>query len=217
MFHPVVSGTASEEILDFAAEQDSDLIVMGRHGPQGLQERLVGSVTDKVLRRTPVPVLTTSYEGAVAVEAVDFDSLLVPTDGSDMAEAATPAATALASQFDATIDVVNVIDLLVEAGPFDAGGVSEDFIEKLEANGTAAVERVADRIHDIDPSLDVTTTITRGRPHQELREYVETSDIDLVVMGSHGHSGVRTGLLGSVTTHMLQLVDVPVLVVPARE
>ncbi|MFD1586548.1 universal stress protein [Halorientalis brevis] len=213
----LVEGTPHDAILEFADEHGSDLVVMGRHGPTGVRERLLGSVTDKVLRQGSVPVLTTCYDGPTDPDDVAVEKLLVPTDGSDEAEAAGPWAGDLAGRFDAPVDVVNVIDLLVDAGPFDAGGVSQEFIEKLEANGQEATDRVADRIHETDPAVSVSTTVTRGRPHQALSEYVPANDVDLVVMGSHGHSGVGESLLGSVTNRVLRLVDVPVLVVPPRK
>lgn len=213
----LVEGTPHDAILEFAAEHGTDLVVMGRHGPTDVRERVLGSTTDKVLRQGSIPVLTTSYDDVTDVDGVSVGSLLVPTDGSEEAEAAAPTAATLASQFDATVDVVKVIDLLVEAGPFDAGGVSQEFIEKLEANATEATERIAERVHETAPDVSVSTTVTRGRPHEELSEYVDANDIDMVVMGSHGHSGVGESLLGSVTSRVLRLVDVPVLVVPPRK
>jgi len=212
----LVEGTPSRVILEFAADRDCDLVVMGRHGPQSVRERLLGSVTDKVLRQGDVPVLTTCYDDATGPEAVAIERVLVPTDGSEAAAAAAPTAATLAGQFGATVDVVSVVDLLVEAGPFDAGGVSEQFVQKLEANAAEAVDGIADRLRDTDPAVDVTTTVSRGRPHEELRTHIADNAIDLVVMGSHGHSGVGESLLGSVTSRVLQLVEVPVLVVPPR-
>ncbi|WP_136716975.1 universal stress protein [Halorientalis salina] len=210
----LTDGTPSTAILEFAADRDSDLVVVGRHGPHGVRERLLGSVADKVLRKGSVPVLTTSYDDETDPEAVAIERVLVPTDGSEAAAVAAPTAATFAGRFDATVDVVSVIDLLVEAGPFDAGGVSEEFVQKLEGNAADAVEGVADRLRDTDPDVGVETAVTRGRPHEELSAYVADNDIDLVVMGSHGHSGVSTGLLGTVTTRLLQSVGVPVLVVP---
>jgi nucleotide-binding universal stress UspA family protein len=210
----LTDGTPGTAILEFAADRDSDLVVVGRHSPHGVRERLLGSVADKVLRKGSVPVLTTSYDDETDPEAVAIERVLVPTDGSEAAAVAAPTAATLAGRFDATVDVMSVIDLLVEAGPFDAGGVSEEFVQKLESNATEATDRVADRVHDAGPDIAVTTALTRGRPHEELAAYVADNDIDLVVMGSHGHSGVSTGLLGTVTTRLLQSVGVPVLVVP---
>lgn len=213
----LTAGTPSREILALADDRDADLLVLGRHGPQGLRERLLGSVTTSVLRDSSRPVLTTGYEDVTDAQAVTVERLLVPTDGSEPAEAAAPVAGTLAAQFGATVDVVSVVDVATEAGPFDAGGVSEAFVERLERTARTATDRIAERLHDTDPDVAVTTTVARGRPHVELRAAIEGGDIDLVVMGSHGRSGVTAAALGSVTNRVLQLVDVPVLVVPPAE
>lgn len=210
----LLAGTPHEAILEHAADRGSHLVVMGRHGAGTVGERLLGGVTEKVLRAGALPVLTawaTDGDDTVA----DAGELLVPTDGSDCAEVAGEHATTMARVADATVHVVSVADVDAAAGVFDAGGVSEEFVRNVEARCREAVSRMAG---DVQRAIDrpVERAVVRGRPGAALREYVEEAGVDLVVMGAHGRSGVSRWMLGSVTERLLRTTDVPLLVVPGE-
>jgi nucleotide-binding universal stress UspA family protein len=206
-------GSVETELLETASEQGADLLVLGRHGTQSVRERLLGGTTDAVLRHADRPVLTVQGSGPTAVEDVVIDRLLVPTDGSEHGEAATEPAAELAARLDASIEIVSVVDLQAEAGPFDAGGVAPEFVESLEERADQAVASAADAVADAQPDLAVETSVTQGRAAETLA--TRTEEADLVVMGRTGRSGLADGLLGSVTDRLLRAVEQPVLVVPA--
>jgi nucleotide-binding universal stress UspA family protein len=210
----VAEGRPERAIRDFAAENESDLLAMGRHGPHGLRERALGDVTDRVLRHADAPVLTVRGETVPDPEEVAVDAVLVPTDGSEAAAAAADDAAELARRFDATLHVVSALDLQAEGGLFDAGGLPPEFVERAEDRHREAAEQLADVLRErVDTAVE--TTVERGRAHTVLAEYVDAQEIDLVVMGRQGRSRVEAGLLGSVTTRVLRTVDEPVVVVPA--
>ncbi|MFB6218151.1 MAG: universal stress protein [Halobacteriaceae archaeon] len=121
-----------------------------------------------------------------------YGDVLVPTDGSPGTESAVEHALAIAGRFDATIHAVTV-------APADAD------------DRASAVEWVASRVEET--GVPVVTAVRRGTPHEELLAYAETEGIDLVVMGTHGRTGLDRRLLGSVTERVLRLGDVPVLAV----
>lgn len=98
-----------------------------------------------------------------------------------------------------------------EAGAFDAGGVSEEFIEQLETEGREAIERLAQQIDDADVPLR--SAVARGDSHEAIADYTADNDIDLIVMASERESDLASQSLGSVTDRVLRIVDVPVLVV----
>ncbi len=209
----LLEGKPHEAIAEHASEIDTNLIVMGRRGRSGLSGQLLGSVTDRVLRTVTVPVCAVS-NGEISDETGEaYNRILLPTDGSENAENATPYAVSVAKQYDATVHVLNVVDVEMEGGLFSAGGVSKEFIERLEARGTETVERVAERARGIDSEINLETAIVRDAPTAGIREYVNDEDIDLVVMASRGEANLRGQLLGSVTDTVLSVVDVPVLVV----
>lgn len=207
-----LEGAPAEVILSHAAERGADLIVVGRQGRDGIGERLLGSVAHRVLRKADLPVVTVP-EGA---GAVDVERVLATTDGSDAAEWAAPYGAAIATQHGAKLHVCNVVDIEREAGPFSAGGVRDEVVERYEQRGEEAVDRFVDRVHDAEPDLGCQTAVVRGRPHAGIQSYVDEHDIDLVVMSSVGKSSVVGQLLGSVADRVLRVVDVPVVVVTSE-
>lgn len=209
-------GTPSVVLADYAAECDADLLVVGRQGLTGLGRRLLGGVTEKLLRRTDVPVLVVPDDGPTDLTACD--DVLVPTDGSQNADAAAPHGAEFAGRVGAAVHVLNVVDLQAAGGVFAAGGLDAAFVERLEDRGREAVDRVARDLRDTDAELSVETAVVRttefGGAAAGIREYVREEGVDLVAMGSHGRSNLRRQLLGSVASTVLRTVDVPVLVVP---
>jgi nucleotide-binding universal stress UspA family protein len=226
----LVDERPARALTDFAAEHDADLLVLGRKGRSGLGPRLLGSVTEQVLRRTDRPVLTVpggtgitdvndgsdvttaADQSAVLDRPIDadavFEHVLVTTDGSEMAEWAAPHADYVAEQCDAALSILSVVDVQAAAGVFDAGGVSKGFVERLEQQSEDAVNRLGESIE-----RDHDSAIVRGTPHAAIQEYVTENDVDLVVMASRGQSGLAGQRLGSVTGRVLRVADVPVLVV----
>jgi nucleotide-binding universal stress UspA family protein len=210
-------GKPAVQIDEFAAGRDADLIVVGRQGATGLGKRLLGGVTEQVLHRSDVPVFVVPGETQATGDAADYTRVLVPTDGSENAEVATRHGATIAREYDAALHVLNVVDLQAEGGLFSAGGLERDFVDRLQARGREAVDRVASDVREASPGLDVETAVVETKSFEGaaagIREYVADSGTDLVVMGSHGRSNLGRQLLGSVASTVLRTVDVPVLVV----
>jgi len=214
----LLKGKPSVQIDEHARETDAGLIVLGRQGLTGLGKRLLGGVTEQVLHRTAVPVLVVSDTAQTGINGFDYSRILLPTDGSANAETATKHGAALADRYGATVHALNVVDIQAAGGAFNAGGLNETFIERLEENGRDAVDSVVDDFEETAPDVAVETAVERTDSFNGvaagLREYVSNHDIDLVVMGSHGRSNLKRQLLGSVTSQLLRTVSVPVLVTP---
>lgn len=212
----VREGSPAAEISAAAVEQDAELLVLGRQGLSGLGKRLLGGVTERLLNRGEVPVLVVPE---AAGEPSGYRRLLLPTDGSDNAEAALPHGAGIASAYGATVDVLNVVDLQDAGGPFNAGGLESEFVERLEAEGADAVADAADDLTTRTPGIEVHTAVERTTSLDGaaagISEYVDDHEVDLVVMGSRGRSNLKRKLLGSVASKVLRTVDVPVVAVPA--
>jgi nucleotide-binding universal stress UspA family protein len=213
----LLDGEPAPAICEYVAEQGADLVVLGRQGETGLGKRLLGGVTERVLHQSSAPVLVVPAEAQLAATDTPYSRILVPTDGSENAEQATPHAVALAKNQDAAIHALHVVDLQAAGGVFDAGGLEPAFVERLEARGRAAAASVADDVESSTAGVEVETAVERKSSFDGIaagiRTYVENEDIDIVVMGSHGRSNLRRQLLGSVASTVLRTVDVPVLVV----
>jgi nucleotide-binding universal stress UspA family protein len=141
-----------------------------------------------------------------------YERVLIPTDGSDAVDPGIERAIDLAETYGAelhALNVVNVASLSVEVH-------TPAVIESFEEQGEAAVEAVAERAADAGIG-DVRTEVVHGTPHRSILEYADENDIDLIVMGTHGRSGLDRYLLGSVTEKVVRTAGVPVLTVRAAE
>jgi nucleotide-binding universal stress UspA family protein len=212
----LLEGRPAVRIGEHVAERGVDLLVVGRQGRTGLGRRLLGGVTEQLLHRSDVPVLVVPDGGDEGSDEA-VSRVLLTTDGSENAAAAYPHGTAVAGRFDASLHVLNVVDVQAAGGAFNAGGLERDFLERLDARGREAVDDAARAVEAAAPELQVVTAVERTSSFAGVaagvRAYVEANDVDLVVMGSHGRSNLRRQLLGSVAATVLRTVDVPVLVV----
>lgn len=138
-----------------------------------------------------------------------FETILIPTDGSDHAEAAAESALELAGVHDAAVHVVCVAD----TGPLGDLRLPGDAASAQEAMRSRAQEYVDDVLARTETTgLDVTGTVLEGPPEHEILEYADEVDADLIVMGTRGRGGVHRMAMGSVTDHVVRFGDVPVFV-----
>lgn len=138
-----------------------------------------------------------------------FDTVLLPTDGSEYAAAAADSGIDLATHHDAAVHVVSVADtgpLSDLRLPGDAASAEEAMQGRAQEYVDEIVERAA------DAGLEVTGTVLDGAPEHELLEYAREHDVDVVVMGTRGRGGVHRMAMGSVTDHVVRFGDVPVFV-----
>ncbi|WP_225336551.1 universal stress protein [Halomicrobium urmianum] len=190
-------------VLDYADDHDVDLIVMGTHGRSGLDRIILGSVAERTLRTARTPVLVVPDEDD---QDWDVESVLVPTDGSDGADAAADHAIDLCEATDAALHAVNVVDLRAFWG--DVGSVT--ILDTLETVGEEAVDDVARRA-EAAGLQSVETSVLSGTPARAIVDYADDHDVDLIVMGTQGRSGLDRYLLGSVAEHVVRLADRPVM------
>ncbi|MFC7137903.1 universal stress protein [Halobaculum litoreum] len=203
----VVQGDPAGTIADYAERYASDLVVMPSQAREGASRLLLGSVTEKVIRLSPVPVLTVRMRPDERV-SFPYRRVLVPTDGSEPAERAATHAVDLAAVVGAAVEALSVVDDAgLAAEVRSAVGDGRD-----EADATAAAERVAALA--AERGVEATTSVAHGSPADAIRSAVEGSDVDLVVLGATGASTLDRLLLGSVAERVARSVTVPVITVP---
>lgn len=205
-------GVPAEAIHAYVTDEGIDAVAMGTHGRTGLDRLLVGSVTERVVRQSDVPVLTVAFDPErETTTAADYDRLLLPTDGSEAARAAIEHGVALADAFDATVHALSVVDVDGLVGAYAAGSTLPDLVDTLREGCDEAVETVETACADRD--VDVITHVAEGTTHQTIQRYTDRERIDLIVMGTHGRTGLERQLLGSVTARTIRTSEVPVLAV----
>jgi nucleotide-binding universal stress UspA family protein len=143
-------------------------------------------------------------------------NILVPTDFSDTSRAALKYAADLARRFDSRLHLLHVSPDPAQL-PWAVGPGLAEYVDGLEARCEKMLValRACATVEHLDP-LRTTTRIVDGAAHHEILEYVRTQDIDLVVMGTHGHGALAHLLLGSVAERVVRHALCPVLVVPGR-
>jgi len=132
-----------------------------------------------------------------------YTDILIPTDGSQGAKAALEHGIEIASKWDATLHTLYVADArLARSGPL---------LETLRGEGRKAVRDV--EVTGIQAGLAVVTEIVEGNPHEEILDYVTEYGIDMVIMGTHGRTGLDRVMMGSVAERVVRQSPVPVLTV----
>lgn len=207
----VVQGNPAAEIPAYAERYGHDLIAMPTNGRRGLSRFLLGSVTEKVVRLSSVPVLTARMRPDERL-TFPYEDVLVPTDGSPGVTPAVEHALTLASALGATVHALSVVDTSspelemlaatsAEAGEGAATDAIDDVVSRAEAHGVDEVVR----------------HLEHGHPVTEILECVDESDADAVVMGTVGRRGTERVLLGSVAERTVRSAPVPVITVRDAE
>ncbi|WP_121821288.1 universal stress protein [Halostella salina] len=207
----VVQGNPAPTVVDYAERYDYDLVVMPTHGREGVSRYLVGSVTEKVVRLSSVPVLTVRMQPDERL-AFPYEDVLIPTDGSDGAARAAEHGLPLAAALDATVHALSVVDDTA-LGPDVRSTVSETEREQV---ATDAVDDLASRA-ETHGVANVVRHVERGSPIEVLLDTVESTDADAVVMGTTGRRGTDRILLGSVAEKTVRSAPVPVITVGGGE
>ncbi len=207
----LLHGREWERICDTAdADLAIELIVMGTQGRTGLKRILLGSVAEKVIRHAPCSVLAVRGKNGTSA----FHHVLCPIDFSESSRAALERAGKLADPSGLGITLLHVLDLPVRfSGEPNVGG----FLEDLDRN---AARMLADWAADLRThvSVPVVTRTRIGSPGaQALAVLEEDPTFDLAVVGSHGRTGLRRAVLGSVAERIVRHAPCPVLVARNRE
>ncbi len=201
----VIDGVPWSEIVGLLERDRFDLCVMSTHGRTGVARVLLGSVAEKVIRHAPCSVLAVRPGS----EPKPYTHVLVPTDFSPSARHAIDIAADLATPGGAGISLLHVLEVPVSlSGPLRVTDFARD-LDKRAADALANAAAIARQ----NAKVPVTTASRVGYPGSEiLRALDDDSTIDLVVMGSHGRTGLTRALLGSVAEKVVRHARCPVLV-----
>ncbi len=217
--HTVEFGRPDRSIADGAEAERVALIVLAPHHRTRLEAFWHPGVVSHLLGHTLVPLLVLPESAAKQPEThplgIAGSLILAPLDGSDLAERALPYAVAFARAYARPLLLVYVIP-----APGYMGATAEslladaDYVTRAEADAHAYLCAVRGRLGRDHPDLHIQSMILSGEPWRELLRCAETHDGSLVVMSTHGRTGVRRALLGSVAGHLARACPLPLLIVP---
>lgn len=204
-------GLPSQSILRVAEELSPDLLVLGTRGLSGFRHLLLGSTAERVVQRAPCPVLTVHPEDRE--EHRPLRSILVPTDFSEDARRAAATGQRLLSHLEegAELTLLHAYHLPIE---YTAYGTIPTGLSFREDVVTVAEQRLNETAAELErEGLTVHTAAREGYPPEVIVAVAEEIDADLVVMGTHGRTGLRHLLLGSNAERVVQHAPCPVLTV----
>ena len=207
-------------IVEEAEQVEDTLIAMSTHGRAGVGRWIMGSVTDRVLHTTMTPLLVVHPErGAPSVDSVaDISTLIVPLDGSELAETVLPVAAAVAMATGASILLVRSLDApsrsSLSVTELASRGVSEGTLEEAETAESLGARAAALREEGV---ADVRTMVIRGNAAEEIEELARNTPDSMIVACTHGRSGVGRAVMGSVTDRLARHSGHPALIVRAPQ
>jgi nucleotide-binding universal stress UspA family protein len=217
--HAVRQGPAAETILEYAGWSNVDQIVMATHGYTGIKRWTHGSVAERVLQTARVPLLLVRVgEQDLARDwrqPMGCRRILVPLDGSPVAEQILPTVTAVAQALGAElilyqVPIVHVSGWMTGEWYLPIQGV----LDTAEEDALAYLGAVAGRLEEQD--VDVATATSIGSVANCIVEYAEANHVDLIAMCTHGRTGLARWALGSVADRVLRAGGTPILLVRAQ-
>lgn len=199
----VVMGDAPSQILE--KSEGHDLILMASHGRGGLGRWLMGSVATKVTRGSTVPVLVVGGQCLAhdATHPAQVENIMVAYDGSPAAERALFHASSFARDFGAKLHIYQAVVQVAMSHPVVVEANRADLVRTSEA-----LRNIAKSLEGVDCRVEVREVGTSTG----IAEYAQDIGADLLVIGSHGKSGLARWMLGSETEGVLQEASCPVLV-----
>lgn len=205
---------AAPLILDYAKEHNIDLIIMGTHGRRGLAHFLMGSVAEEVVRQSTCSVVTLRPS---KVPINEPESILIPVDFSTYSEEAIRRGMEIRGKFGSSLHLLHVVEEPVPPVYFMVISL-ESTQEMIRQATEKSDEKMTEFARNAGLSdQDYTHSIATGRIPLEIVKYAESHYYDLILMGSHGHTGLEHFLLGSNTEKVLRKADRPVWTVKCLE
>lgn len=201
---------AAPVIIDYAAKNQVDVIVMGTHGRRGIRKAVLGSIAAEVVREAPCSVLTIRKQQGPDDEARPVQRILVPTDFSPHAEQALQMAKDMAVSYGAELHLLHSIRPLPFASTFTSQLSLYELVPELQDKIKGKLEEQLQKT--TGPAVPTEFHIAESHPAQAIVAVAKAQQADLIVMGPRGTSGLEHIVLGSVAERVVRTASCPVFV-----
>ncbi|MBM3944682.1 MAG: universal stress protein [SAR202 cluster bacterium] len=210
-------GQAANTILATARELGCDVIAMSTHGRNAIGRGMLGSVADKVIRSSTVPVLAISPERAAkyGTPGRPMTTLLAPLDGGPLSEKTLPYIITLGKQLRVKVHVVRVVDTTVPITGWWADPRFFEVVQEIRNEAQGYVQEIADRLRT--QGLQAEANVLNGNPAGMLVDMARNTPQDLIVIATRGRTGLSRFILGSVTEALVRSSGDPVLIIPTGD
>jgi nucleotide-binding universal stress UspA family protein len=209
-------GQPARRILDCAATLPADLIVIGTHGATGFEHLLLGSVTEKVLRKAPCPVLTVPPRVQSSAK-LPFQRVLCAVDFSDASLTALQYALGIAAEADARLTILHVLEWpweeppppRLEDLPVEQGNALREYRRYCEASASARLGALVPA--SVRLSRAPVLRLISGKPYVQILQAAAEDESDLIAIGVRGRNPLDTMLFGSTANQIVRRAVCPVL------
>lgn len=202
--------SAYEEIIAYSRDHDIDLIVMGTHGRKGPRRLFIGSTSERVVRLASCPVLTLRPDAGM-LDPAGLKNILVPVDFSEFSYDAIQYASELARTWEAEVTLVNVIEEAILPTVYGVEPVSVVPVDHLIGESEKALDELKYKFFDADSTVN--TRVLVGHAAITIADYAREASSDLIVIPTHGLTGLKRFLMGSVAEHVVRNAHCAVLTV----
>ncbi len=214
----LVYGGPADNILSYSKKHHVSLVIMATHGHSGLRRWWLGSVFEKVVSQSIIPILGIHSKHAKEIDGdkvVTFKRILTPLDGSDTGEAALRDAEAVAMKTGASIILLHVIP---EPHAVEARILGPEFVQFVKAMHEAG-QKYLEKVHKrlTEKGIKVSAQILSGDPAATIVDVAKHEKADLIAMSTHGRSGIARWVLGSVADKILHESKIPMWLVRPRK
>jgi nucleotide-binding universal stress UspA family protein len=210
------SGEVRQEILGIVQDKDIDLVVMGTHGRPYFERLLLGSVTERMLRKLHVPILTVSHlDPAKEIHtpaAVPFARILYATDLAEGTEAGLKFSMRLAHGLDAQLTVAHIIQPTTVLQGIETAAYLPEVADEVRAKVEERLSRSVALASD--GSVTANTVLAEGVPYEAINRLAGELKADLIVINLQGKGMLERALLGSTAERVIRTATVPVLSLP---
>ena len=213
----VKTGRIDSELMGIVKEEAVDLVVMGTHGRKHLGRWFLGSVTERMLRKLPVPLLSVSHLGpethAIELGFVSIRRILCATDLSDSSGTGMQYAIELARGTGAQLTVAHVVD---HANFILLSGTASGYLEDERKKWVESVKKKLDKLvaREKPAGMEIEGLVVEGKPYEQLLRVAQERGMDIIVLNLQSKGMLDRAFLGSTAERVVRLARVPVLSVP---
>lgn len=215
VYHQINGRSPADAIVQRVEESSIDVVVMGTHGRRGAERLLSGSVAEEVVRRAPCPVFTVLCQASEGdapelPEAKPIDRILVPVDLSEHTADLVAHAQGMAALYDASIHLLHVVEDVAYPSVYGIDPITPILPDVME-RARESLQHYALQLRDAGCAVD--THVMPGYAAQDIIEKATELDCDLIMMGTHGRTGLKRFLIGSVAEKVVRRTPCPVFIV----
>jgi len=210
-----IEGEPAASIIDFAGKNEVSLIAISTHGRTGVSQWLLGSIANKVVQRSHIPVfLVRSSQPARTPADKELRKILLTLDGSHFSEAIIPYVERLAKVTDSEVALLRVIEpakLPQLAAYADREKYEKDFMAKLKKEAKRYLDKKKTAMKS--KGIKVNSALLEGKADETILQYAEDKSVNLIALTTHGFSGISKWAYGSVASRIIEASSKPTLLV----